>query len=75
MYDWHGYLQWRPKITNKPTTWYVMGQWGIDPQEMADRFHAEIENMIKYQVAYEVEGEWQKETKRMKITGLVGPVG
>jgi hypothetical protein len=42
---------------------------------MADRFHAEIEGMIKYQYAYEVEGEWQRETKRMVISSLVGAVG
>jgi hypothetical protein len=31
--------------------------------------------MIDYKVAYEVEGEWQKETKRMAILALIGTVG
>jgi len=71
-FDWGGWLQWKPSGTK---TWYMMHRGAIVPLEMRDRFQECIDEMLSYQVAYEVRGEWNKEEKKMLIESIVGPIG
>jgi len=71
-FDWYGAMQWK---VSGGKTWYEMNRWKIEPESMVNRFNGEIDEMIAYKVALEIEGEWIQERKVMKVISLIGPVG